>query len=254
VIAPKVGHFHGTSIHAYHPKHIRNQCEQSLRNLRVDYIDLYYFHHGSYIGRGYDARGNEVPDHDYLHEAAETMHALKREGKVRAIGQSAYSDDDFERAVPVVKPDVLQTKASLRSDGSIRAGSRCQALMEKHGCTFVAFGPLDQGVLLDKFDPDHPPAFEPGDVRANREDFTPDRLRAVRARLAQVRERFGITQEDSIPALSSIATRWIASHDRVCSVIPGFRNERQARANLRGATDAPMTAEDARWLVDLFRG
>jgi aryl-alcohol dehydrogenase-like predicted oxidoreductase len=253
VVATKVGHFKGTAIHAFDPRHIRNQCEQSLRNLRAEHIDLYYFHHGSYIGAGYDAQGNIIANHDYLQEASATMHALKKEGKVRAIGQSAYSDDDFERAVPVLKPDVLQNKANLRSDDFIRPGSRCQALMAKHGCTFVAFGPLDQGILLDKFDPEKPPAFEPGDYRNNRKDFTPEALRKVREKLARVRERFKIAESDSIPALSSIASRWVLAHDHVCSTIPGFRNERQARANLRAATDAPMEASDASWLRDLFR-
>lgn len=252
VIATKVGHFVGTAIHAYDPRHIRNQCEQSLRNLRTEYIDVYYLHHGSYIGPGYNDRGHVVPDHDYLHEAAATMHALRREGKIRVIGQSAYSDDDFERAVPVLKPAVLQTKASLRADGPIKGGSRMQALMAAHGCTLVGFGPLDQGILLDKFDPDHPPAFEPGDVRTDRADFTPEALRATRAKLARVRERFGISASDAVPALSSIATRWVLSHAHVCSVIPGFRNEAQARANLRGAADPQMGPDDARWLRSLF--
>lgn len=253
VIASKTGHFRGTAIHAFDPRHIRNQCEQSLRNLGVDHIDLYYFHHGSYVGQGYNARGEIVADHDYLHEAAATMHALRKEGKVRAIGQSAYSHDDFERAVPVLKPDALQTKANLRFDEFIRQGSRTQALMEQYGCTLVAFGPLDQGILLGKFDPERPPSFEAGDSRRNRKDFDPATLRSVSEKLSRVRARFGISEDDAIPALSSIASRWLLAHDRVCSAIPGFRNDRQARANLRAMEDAPMSQGDAQWLRELFR-
>ncbi len=252
VIATKVGHFRGTAPYAYEPRHIRNQCEQSLRNLRTDYIDIYYFHHGTYTGPGYDAAGNLIPNHDYLPEAAATMHALVKEGKVRAVGQSAYTDEDFERAVPVLKPDVLQNKANLRYDHFIRPGSRCQALMQKHGCTFVAFGPLDQGILLDKFDPANPPRFVEGDYRTGRKDFNPGTLGEVRSRLAQVRERFKISESDSTPALSSIASRWVLAHDHVCSSIPGFRNERQARANLQAATDAAMAGADVQWLRSLF--
>ncbi|MEI7657592.1 MAG: aldo/keto reductase [Phycisphaerae bacterium] len=252
VIATKVGHFKGTSPHAYDPAHIRHQCEQSLRNLRTDHIDIYYFHHGTYVGPGYDGR-----DHDYLHEAAATMHALVKEGKVRAIGQSAYTDDDFERAVPVLRPDVLQNKANLRYADFIRHGSRCRRLCEQHGCTFVAFGPLDQGILLDKFDPANPPAFEPGDYRAGRKDFNPGTLGGVRAKLAQVRARFASQASPGTPEdtafLSSIASRWVLSHPQVCSAIPGFRNARQASCNVRAASDAPMSAADAAWLGDLFR-
>lgn len=252
VIATKVGHFKGTAPHAYDPAHIRHQCEQSLRNLRTDHIDIYYFHHGTYVGPGYDGR-----DHDYLHEAAATMHALVKEGKVRAIGQSAYTDEDFERAVPVLRPHVLQNKANLRSPDFIRAGSRCRRLCEQHGCTYVAFGPLDQGILLDKFDPANPPAFEPGDYRANRKDFNQGTLGDVRAKLAQVRARFAGPAAPGTPEdtafLSSIASRWVLSHPQVCSAIPGFRNARQAACNVKAASDKPLSAADAAWLGDLFR-
>lgn len=252
VIATKVGHFKGTAPHAYEPRHIRAQCEQSLRNLRTDYIDIYYFHHGTYVGPGYDGA-----PHDYLHEAADTMRQLVKEGKVRAVGQSAYSDDDFERAVPVLKPDVLQNKANLRYDDFIRAGSRCQALMEKHGCTYVAFGPLDQGILLDKFDPANPPAFEPGDYRASRKDFNASTLGVVRGKLAQVRAKFGSSAPAGSAAdtafLSSIASRWVLSHPHVCSAIPGFRNVKQASCNVQASAESPMSQADAAWLRELFR-
>ena len=95
-MATKIGHFPGTANHAYEPAHIRHQCEQSLINLKRDYIDLYYFHHGDF---GRDAM--------YLEDAAATMDELVKEGKARIKGQSAYSADDFERAVPVVRPQVL---------------------------------------------------------------------------------------------------------------------------------------------------
>jgi aryl-alcohol dehydrogenase-like predicted oxidoreductase len=252
VIATKVGHFRGTAAYAYEPHHIRHQCEQSLRNLRSEYIDIYYFHHGTFVGPGLDERGERVREHDYLHEAAETMRALVQEGKVRAVGQSAYTVADFERAVPVVKPNVLQNKANLRYDEFIREGSPVQRLMEEHGCGFVAFGPLDQGILLDKFDPEHPPKFAEGDYRANRKDFDAGTLRGVREKLAKVKERFNRGGAAEIETLSSVASRWVLSHPRVCSAIPGFRNERQATCNLRAMADEPMSAAEAAWLRQLF--
>jgi len=247
VIATKVGHFKGTALHAYEPSHIRNQCEQSLKNLGTSHIDIYYFHHGTYTGAAYDGQPK-----DYLHEAAETMHALVKEGKVRAIGQSAYSDDDFERAVPVLKPDVLQSKANLRSSDFVAPGSRCQALMAKHGCTFVAFGPLDQGILLDKFDPENPPAFDEGDYRRSRKDFTAGTLRTVREKLGLVESRMGTGGRDATETLSSVAQRWLLAHPHVCSVIPGFRNGRQARCNVAAAQDEPMSPVDVEWLRKVF--
>jgi myo-inositol catabolism protein IolS len=253
VIATKVGHFKGTAPCAYEPSHIRHQCEQSLRNLSFGkgggHIDIYYFHHGTFTGPAYEGGGVE---HDYLHEAAAVMHELVKQGKVRSVGQSAYSYDDFARAVPVVRPDVLQNKANLRYDEFIRPESPMQRLMDKFGCTFVAFGPLDQGILLDKFDPNNPPKFVEGDFRSNRNDFNPDTLRQVRDKLAKVKQRFGSATLPEIETLSSVASRWVLSHPNLCSAIPGFRNERQARCNLRAALDEPMSAADAQWLRELF--
>jgi aryl-alcohol dehydrogenase-like predicted oxidoreductase len=243
IIATKVGHFAGTAPHAFEPRQIRNQCEQSLRNLGVDAIDIYYFHHGSYVGPGYDGQ-----PHDYLQEAAATMHTLVKEGKVRAVGQSAYSDEDFERAIPVLKPDVLQSKANMRYDPFIRPGSRLQALMRQHGCTFVAFGPLDQGILLDKFDPENPPKFAEGDYRNQRKDMLPDALRTLKPKMQQLKNRFGPTTE----ALASAACRFVLGHDHVCSTIPGFRNARQAACNLKAASDPAMSEADLAFCRGLF--
>src|SRR3984957_14230585 len=113
IIATKIGHFPGTAEHAYEPAHIRHQCEQSLINLKRDYIDLYYFHHGDF-----------GPESKYLADAAATMDSLLAEGKVRIKGQSAYSADDFERVVPVVRPAVLQSWAHALDDQFVRPGSR----------------------------------------------------------------------------------------------------------------------------------
>lgn len=243
VIATKVGHFRGTAPCSFEPANIRHQCEQSLRNLQTDVIDIYYFHHGTFVGQTVDGR-----EHDYLHEAAETMRALVKEGKVRAVGQSAYSDEDFERAVPVVRPDVLQSKANMRYDPFIRPGNKVPALMEKYGCSFVGFGPLDQGILLDKFDPENPPKFVEGDYRNNRKDMQADSLRELKPKMVQLRSRFG----DSIEALSSAACRFVLGHPNVCSTIPGFRNARQAMCNIKGANDPALSPADVEFCRGLF--
>jgi myo-inositol catabolism protein IolS len=109
IIATKVGHFRGTAEHTYEPAHIRHQCEQSLINLRRDYLDIYYFHHGNFG--------------EHLEEAAATMDSLVQEGKVRLKGQSAYSVADFERAVPVVKPTVLQSWCNILQPEFLLPGS-----------------------------------------------------------------------------------------------------------------------------------
>ena len=219
-IATKIGHFPGTAGNAYEPAHIRHQCEQSLINLRRDVIDLYYFHHGNF-------GENDV----YLDDAVDMMNTLVAEGKVRYVGLSTYSEDDFARLVPVVKPVCLQSSSSALADKYIREGSPTQKLMDEHDLVFVAFGPLAKGRLLDKYDPDNPPKFDEGDHRRNNEAFTAEALRALHEKLVKIKERFGETRE----ALAAVALGYVLAHPRVGCVIPGFRNAAQARCNVSAA-------------------
>src|SRR4051812_20391823 len=207
IIATKIGHFPGTAENAYEPAHIRHQLHQSLINLKRDYVDIYYFHHGNFGERD-----------KYLPGAAEVMDKLVKEGKVRIKGQSAYSADDFERVVPVVKPQVLQSWAHALDDQFVRPGSRVQKLMEKYNMTFVAFSPLAQARLLDKYDPSKPPQFEPGDHRQNSKAFKADAIAELKPKLQKLKDRFGTTTED----LASVALNYILAMPRVSCVIPGF--------------------------------
>jgi myo-inositol catabolism protein IolS len=228
IVATKVGHFPGTAAHAYEPAHIRHQLEQSLINLRGEYVDVYYFHHGSF------GEGDE-----YLAGAVETMDSLVKEGKVRATGLSAYSEDDFERLVPSIKPAVLQSWAHALDDHYIRPGSRLQKLMERHDLSFVAFSPLAQGRLLDKYDPKNPPSFELGDNRKSNQQFSAEAIAQLKPKLQKLKERFGATTED----LAAMALNYVLAHPRVACAIPGFRNERQARCNV-AAAGRGMSPED----------
>ena len=228
IIATKIGHFPGTAEHAYEPAHIRHQCEQSLINLERDYIDLYYFHHGNF-GTNFE----------HLPAAAETLDALVREGKVRLKGQSAYSAADFEKIVPVVRPDVLQSWAHAIDDEFVRPGSPISNLLKKENISFIAFSPLAQGLLLDKFDPQKPPQFEEGDHRRDNPRFGTAYLAELKPKIAQLKERFGSRTED----LAAVALRYVLSQPQVACVIPGFRNERQVECNLAGI-DRTLSADD----------
>jgi myo-inositol catabolism protein IolS len=228
----------GTSPERRRTRTSRHQCEQSLVNLKREYIDIYYLHHGDF-----------GPNAQYLPGAADMLDRLVKEGKVRLKGQSAYSDDDFERAVPVVKPTVLQSWAHALHDHFIRPGGRVQKLMDQYKMSFVAFSPLAQGRLLDKFDPEKPPQFEFGDHRQNNNSFKPDELRKLKPKLQTLKGRFGSTTED----LASMALSYVLSFPNVACVIPGFRNERQARCNLAGAGKA-MSSENVRFVQQTLQG
>lgn len=238
VIATKVGWFPGTAEHAYEPQHIRHQCEQSLVNLKRDYIDIYYFHHGDF---GENDR--------YLDAAVEVMYRLKEEGKIRLIGQSAYSNRDFEKLIPKVKPEVLQSFASAIDDRFLADGTPVRKLLEANKISFITFGPLAQGLLLGKYDKNNPPKFEAGDHRANSNRFTPENLSKLEPKIEVLKQRFGSSPE----SLSRAALQYLLHYNVVGSVIPGFRNLKQVMVNLEAA-DKPLTSEDFLFMKDLFKG
>ena len=134
-------------------------------------------------------------------------------------------------------------------DQFIRPGSRVQNLLEKYDMTFVAFSPLAQARLLDKFDPKNPPQFEPGDHRKNSKAFSPEAIAELKPKLEKLKKRFGATIED----LAAMALQYVLAHPRIACVIPGFRNERQAKCNL-AAEGKKFTAEDLKFVQEALKG
>ena len=236
IISTKVGWFPGTAAHAYEPAHIRHQCEQSLINLKRDYIDVYYFHHGHF-----------GDNDEYLDDAIEVMYKLKEEGKVRIIGQSAYSNEDFQKLIPKVKPDVIQSFANAMETPFIEEGSPTRKLMEENQISFVAFRPLGQGLLLDKYHKENPPQFEDGDHRKGLERFSAESLAKLEPKLEKLKEKFGSTTED----LARMALQYLLHYNVVGAVIPGFRNSAQVKINL-SAMDNPLTDEEFGFIKNVF--
>jgi aryl-alcohol dehydrogenase-like predicted oxidoreductase len=238
IIATKIGWFPGTAAHAFEPQHIRHQCEQSLINLNRDYIDLYYFHHGHF-----------GDNDEYLDDAIDVMYKLREEGKVRLIGQSAYSNEDFKKLIPKVKPDVLQSYANAMETIFIEEASSTRKLMDKNQISFIAFRPVGQGLLLDKYKKDKPPTFENGDHRKDLDRFSAEKLTGLEPRLEQLKEKFGPSIED----LARAALQYLLHYPVMGAVIPGFRNLKQVKINL-SAMDKPLTDEEFNFINKVFTG
>jgi myo-inositol catabolism protein IolS len=236
VIATKIGWFPGTAAHAYEPKHIRHQCEQSLINLKRDYIDLYYFHHGWFGDGG-----------EYLDDAVEVIYKLKEEGKIRSIGQSAYSHEDFQKLIPKVKPDVIQTFANAVERRFLDEGNPTRKLMEENQISLVAFRPLYEGLLLDKYKKENPPQFENGDHRKGLQRFSYENLAKLEDQLNKIKDKFGSSTED----LVRVAQQFVLKYKFTAAVIPGFRNLKQVITNL-AAIDKPLSDEEFEFVKNVF--
>ncbi len=236
LISSKVGWFSGTALHPYEPLHIRRQCEQSLVNLKRDHIDIYYFHHGKF-------GTNDC----YLESACETMEKLKAEGKIRFIGLSAYSEKDFKRLIPKIRPTVVQTWAHVMDYHFIVPNSSLMRLCKKNKIMFFAFSPLNQGILLGKYSSNNPPKFLNGDHRRHSEKFRAPYLIKAEKGLLKIKEKFGKKRED----LVRVALQFILYHDNVSGVITGFRNLEQVRMHI-AASGQCLNGEEIAFIRKAF--
>jgi aryl-alcohol dehydrogenase-like predicted oxidoreductase len=114
------------------PEAVRRNCEDSLRRLQTDVIDLYYLHRWD----------KKVPIEDSVGALADLVSA----GKVQAIGLSEVSADTLRRAHAVHPVAAVQTEYSLWTrNPEIAVLQACREI----GAAFVAFSPVARGFLCD---------------------------------------------------------------------------------------------------------
>lgn len=137
------------------PEAIRRNCEDSLRRLQTDVIDLYYLHRWD----------KKVP----VEESVGALGRLVEEGKVRTIGLSEVSAATIRKAHAVHPVTAVQTEYSLWTrNPEIAVLDACQAL----GITFVPFSPLARGFLCDAVH--DVGAFDAKDIRKAMPRFSPE--------------------------------------------------------------------------------
>jgi aryl-alcohol dehydrogenase-like predicted oxidoreductase len=236
VIASKVGWVKTSAPNPFTKQNIRYQCEQSLRNLQTDYIDIYYFHHCDF-----------GPGDSFLPEAIATMEELRAEGKIRCVGVSGYSEADLLRIAKAVQPAVIQSWADIEHDEFVREGSTLRLFMDENDILFVPMMPYAQGRLLGKYSYNSPPQFEDGDNRKGSSAFSSESLRELEPRLNALREHFGKSTAD----MARVALQFLLANPAVVSVIPGFRNTVQIRANIAAAGKA-ITREEMEYILKVF--
>jgi aryl-alcohol dehydrogenase-like predicted oxidoreductase len=136
------------------PEAIRRNCEDSLRRLQTDVIDLYYLHRWD----------KKVP----IEESVGAMADLVKAGKVRALGLSEVSAPTLRKAHAVHPIAAVQTEYSLWTrNPEIAVLEACREI----GATFVAFSPVARGFLCDAL-PDAS-ALQPKDIRKTMPRFEP---------------------------------------------------------------------------------
>ena len=199
-------------------------CEQSLRDLNTDYIDLYQIHWPA------GAFGSKkVP----IEESMRALDDLKQQGKIRAIGVSNFNREQIAEASEFGRIDSLQPPYSL-----LWRHTEEDALpwCRENKVTILAYSPMAQGILTGKFGAN--PIFEKGDHRSANRLFQPphwDRIQDALKKLEPIAQRHDAT-------LGQLALAWVMAGENSCA-IAGARNAEQVKQNA-GAADISLTEED----------
>lgn len=222
VISTKAGHlmWDGPYGEWGSRKHLLSSLDQSLRRLRLPYVDIFYSHR---------------PDHETpLEETVGALATAVQQGKALHVGLSKYPPRMLRRAVRLLRDAglrclVYQPPYSILNRWPETVGILDWLLEKGIGC--VAFSPLAQGMLTGKYLEGIPP-----ESRAARPEgfLQPDQ---VEARADQLRALAALAASAGCP-LNHLALRWVLRHPAITSAIIGARTVAQLDSNL-AALDGP---------------
>ncbi len=212
-------------------RHIVQQCDESLRRLQTDYIDLYQLHRPQ----------PSIP----IDETLRALDDLIRAGKVRYIGSSTFAAWQVMEALWASKELGLNRFVTEQPPYHIlerRVERELVPMALTYGIGIIPWSPTANGLLAGRFRRGEPvpegARFKPGDARlTNRrmlEDATFDAIDAV-AKLAS----------EKGCKLVELAVAWLASRPGVTAPIIGPRTMDHLESYL-GALDVEVTAEDER--------
>ncbi|MFT3663534.1 aldo/keto reductase [Piscinibacter sp.] len=200
------------------PETLKWSCEQSLKRLRTDRIDLFYLHRWD----------RKVPIEDSVGALAD----LVREGKVRAIGLSEVSAATLRRAHAVHPIAAVQTEYSLWTrNPEIAVLQACREI----GAAFVAFSPLARGFLGGELR--DPSTLEASDLRRTMPRFAP----ANYAANLKLLDGFTAIARGLQCTPAQLALAWVLARGDHVLAVPGTTRIAHLRDNA-GAAEIGLSA------------
>jgi len=233
VVATKCGRVRNAEGKLYNdsrPESIRGECEQSLRNLQTDVIDLYQVHWPD----------EQVPFEDTM----AALMALRDEGKIRHIGCSNFTVPMMRRMMAAGELASLQPPYSL-----LRRGIEDEILpfCREQGLGVLCYSPLQRGLLTGKYRPGA--TFPETDSRSRDPLFGEEKLARIAAavdEMAAMASAYGRTP-------GQMAVAWVLNQPGVSVALWGAKRPEQIE-ECAGAAGWKLTAEETTRLEELFGG
>jgi aryl-alcohol dehydrogenase-like predicted oxidoreductase len=228
IVATKFGMAVDEQRRGARPEYVRRACDDSLKRLGTDYIDLYQLHQPD----------PNVPIADTLG----ALNDLVKAGKVKEIGCSNFSAEQLDEAPRATTPGAARF-VSVQNEYSLLNREPEKSVLpacERLGLAFLPYFPLASGLLTGKYDP---ATGAPKDSRLSlswTSRFTSER----NVRIAEALKTFAAARQHT---LLELACSWLASRLEVASVIAGATSPEQVRANaaaVRSLTREELTEID----------
>ena len=184
---------------------LRAEVDDSLRRLGAERIDLYQMHWPA-------ADGTEIEDY------WGTLVSLREAGKVRAVGLCNHNVAQVKQAQSVGRVDSLQMPLSAIRRDTAETAQWCA----DNGVSFLAWGPMQAGLLAGQFDRRRVEQLDPGDWRRTSPSFTSelDANLTVAAAITRVAARY------EVPS-AAVAVAWVLQWPGVSAAIVGARRPAQ---------------------------
>lgn len=211
------------------PEYIKKSCEETLKRLNIECLDLYYLHR---LAAGYDVA-----------DVMGCFQQLIDEGKIKAVGLCEVDADTLQKASESIVISALQSEYSLWTreiENSVL--QKCEEL----NIPFVAFSPLGRGFLTGAISQDDTFSMV-DDLRSRLPRFSEKNLK----RNCELIEEYGKYADFLKQDRSQLALSWVLSKSPLIHVIPGTRREKYLMSNYE-AQSVRLSLEEIGALDDMF--
>lgn len=198
-------------------KYLLASLDQSLQRMGLEYVDIFYHHR----------RDPETP----LEETMGALDQAVKSGKALYAGISNYNGEDTKKAMEILRelkcPFVINQSRYSIFDRTIEKNGLKQ-LADEGGCSIIAFSPLNQGLLTDRYlhgIPSDSRAAKESSIFLQEKDITEEKLAKIRALNELAAERG--------QSLAEMALSWVLKDNAITSVLIGASKPEQIEKNVK---------------------